>query len=128
MNFEKDATFRRKMEEFDETFECLIEYFAILGFDQEQLTKVITQLQNNQQQGLSQELNPIIQARFPQENRGTVHFPTELVDLIFNMVERVKTDPNEDKLPDYSYAVCTVSDGSQIYITSHVFYEDLALI
>jgi len=47
MNFEKDATFRRKMEEFDETFECLVEYFAMLGFDQEQLAKVITKLSHN---------------------------------------------------------------------------------
>ena len=47
MNFEKDATFRRKMEEFDETFECLVEYFAMIGFDQNQLLSVIDNLSNS---------------------------------------------------------------------------------
>jgi hypothetical protein len=91
MNFEKDATFRRKMEEFDETFECLVEYFAMIGFDQQQLIKVIERISNSKE-GLNQVLSPSILARFPQENRGTVSFPTELVDLIFSMEERVETD------------------------------------
>lgn len=26
-------TFRKKLEDFDETFECLVEYFAVIGFD-----------------------------------------------------------------------------------------------
>jgi len=59
------------------------------------------------------------------DNRSTIPFPVELVDLFFGLNETVHTNISDEKSLEYCYAVCTVGDGSQIYITTHIFYEDL---
>ena len=63
-------------------------------------------------------------------------FPTELIDFFFEQNEKVLSreelkkrgvDPI-GKQEGYEQAVCTTADGSIIYITAHIFYEDLASI
>ena len=78
-------------------------------------------------------------ARYPSFDRSTVAFPTVLIDFFFDLddkehvltkkekeAEALKMTPNEEN--SFQQAVCTTADGNIIYITAHLFYEDLAKI
>ena len=67
--------------------------------------------------------------RYPNIDRPSVAFPTELVDFFFDQRGQVYTEEEErvlSPLVEFEEAVCTSSDGQSIYITSHLFFEDLA--
>ncbi len=79
--------------------------------------------------------------RYPSVDRPKVAFPTELVDFFLDpMEERVmskrkmeqeisKLKLNGQKEGDfYQQEVCTGVDGTIIYITTHMFFEDLAKV
>ena len=44
---QKNNSFKVILEDFDRTFDTLIDYFAIIGFDEVQLRSLITEIQNS---------------------------------------------------------------------------------
>jgi len=67
--------------------------------------------------------------RYPNIDRPSVAFPTELVDFFFDQRGQIYTEEEvkiHTELIEFEEAVCTSSDGQSIYITAHLFFEDLA--
>ena len=87
---------------------------------------------------------PSLLEKFPSVDRAKVAFPPELVDFFFDMEETIWTRGEVDSYADrylissgldrrrledhYQQEVCTGVDGTIIYITTHMFFEDLAKI
>ena len=91
--------------------------------------------------GTHRPLIPSMLERFPSVDRPKVAFPTELVDFFLDMEERVLTRNEVKALIEkryqangqregefYQQEVCTGVDGTIIYITAHMFFEDLAKV
>ena len=135
---------RHKLHEFDQKHENLIDYFAIIGFDNSQLRKLIAELEDFERGSVTNKrriLVPSLLEKFPSVDRSTVAFPPELVDFFFDMDETILTKDEVDRESDrlyihqsrkledhYQQEVCTAVDGTIIYITAHMFYEDLAKV
>lgn len=86
-------------------------------------------------------LVPSMLERFPSVDRPKVAFPPELVDFFLDMEERVLTKQEVEAFilkrlnatgqregEFYQQEVCTGVDGTIIYITAHMFFEDLAKV
>ena len=138
---------RQKLHEFDQKHDTLIDYFAIIGFDNSQLRKLIQELEDLERGSATNKrrlLVPSLLEKFPSVDRAKVAFPPELVDFFFDMEETIWTKGEVDSYADryliasgldrrrledhYQQEVCTGVDGTIIYITTHMFFEDLAKI
>ena len=102
---------RQALDVFDAQHETLIDYFAIIGFDNGQLRRVIKELLNGdhvrgyehlypdeqkkcmhprESMGQYRVLNPSVLERFPQMERHT-DFPAQLHDYFFEALETIYT-------------------------------------
>ena len=137
---------KQALQSFDQNFDTLIDYFAIIGFDNVngQLRSLINELleidsKRGPGRGLERQLQASMLERFPNVDRPKAAFPTELVGFFLENEEAVLTlrevndikrhwlqalQQNPDELCQQE--VCTGVDGTIIYITTHMFFEDLA--
>ena len=81
---------KRNLAEFDQKYDTLIDYFAIIGFDNTQLLDLI------EVSGIGikmEDINivPSVLERYPKVDRPKIAFPDMFVDFFFSMEERVLT-------------------------------------
>ena len=94
---------RHKLQEFDEKHDTLIDYFAIIGFDNSQLRKLIQELEDLERGSATNKrriLVPSLLEKFPSVDRSKIAFPPELVDFFFDMEETVWTKDEIDAFAD----------------------------
>ena len=89
----------------------------------------------NESRGRYRVLNPRVLARFPKTDRPNKNFPGLIADFFFNERETVFTYAEKEEYlasqengPDGSYEFIETKQqlGSQIFATTHIFFEDLA--
>ncbi len=153
-------SFKLELERFDQKFDLLVDYFAIIGYDNLQLKIAVNEIldspvvnlensrsvisdttgRSSENRGAKRGLRATILDRFPAEDRSQIAFPKELVSYFFDNRERIEIIPTgkedlkdtilQNKLArdNFNQAVLTVLGGNIVYITCHLFYEDLALL
>lgn len=87
--------------------------------------------------GLNRIINSSIIERFPPVDRLEIKFPPHIEEFFFEVRERVYTQSDKvefeeqmrdmDRNPDrlHQVEVCTGANGEVIYLTAHMFFEDL---
>ena len=110
------------MEKFDATNQTLVDYFAIIGPDNDLLSNLIQELKSNdhvqggeytqplgrqssfngaiwqESKGKYRVLHPSVLARFPKQERADKLFPRGVDDFFFDQMERVYTKDQVEQL------------------------------
>ena len=84
---------KRNLTEFDQKFDTLIDYFAIIGFDNTQLLDLI-EVSGYGKKIEEIRIEPSVIERFPKIDRPKIAFPEQLHDFFFDSDERVYTKEN----------------------------------
>lgn len=107
-------SFNLELERFDQKHDTLIDYFAIIGFDNEQLKATVNEIlessvvnlensrsvisdttgRSSENRGAKRGLRASVLDRFPVEDRSRIAFPKELVSYFFDNRERIEIIPN----------------------------------
>lgn len=109
---------KKALVDFDEKHETLLDYFAIIGFDNGQLRKLINEMQesesiHNYLEGMRQAkqknfkdydgmlLRPSVLERFPQMERHKCDFPADLHEYFLDVQESVVTWTEREEQEQY---------------------------
>ena len=84
---------KRNLTEFDQKYDTLIDYFAIIGFDNTQLLDLI-EVSGYGKRIEEIRIEPSVIERFPKIDRPKIAFPEQLHDFFFGSDERVYTKEN----------------------------------
>jgi hypothetical protein len=81
--------FMGRLEKFDSCYDTVIDYFAVIGFDEGQLRSQVDQIENIADTSEQVALTASVLDRFPAEDRSTIAFPPEIVNFFFSGNERI---------------------------------------